>query len=64
MKSKDKRFDESDQKNAYKAFHSEVNLCRLVRSYHWASEGYWIEYPPYKKLSSLDHILDEKLSPA
>ena len=60
MKSKDKHFDEDDQQAAYDAFHAEQACCRLVRSPHWASEGYWLEYPPFKRLNVLDHILDTK----
>lgn len=60
LKTKDLRFDEDDQEKAYEAYHDATAPCRLVRSYHWASEGYWIEYPPYKKVDVLDHVLEEK----
>lgn len=63
IKTPDKHFDESHQDDAYRAFYDEKLPCRLVRSYHWASEGYWLEYPPYKNLNRVDHILDEKTKP-
>lgn len=60
MKTIDLHFGEDEQEAAYAAFHDEKGPCRLVRSYHWASEGYWLEYPPYKAVHTLDHVLDKK----
>ena len=36
--------------------------CRLVISHHWASEGYWIEFEPFKPLDLMDYALKYKPS--
>lgn len=47
---------EDAHKAAVAAYHALEVQRRLVLSHHWASEGYWLEFPPYTPLCSVDII--------
>ena len=44
---------------AINAFEKHQGPRRLVMSNHWASEGYWIEFEPYKPLDVMDTLINE-----
>lgn len=37
----------------------EGKRVRFVYSMHWATEGYWVEFPPYSVLHEKDFIIEQ-----
>lgn len=63
MKQEPMRFELDEGISARDVFeqlrkNTRVKCAWLVESYHWASEGYWIEFEK-PKLSGMDSIIDK-----